>query len=132
MPRDVLLTSGDDFPHYVGELITGDTLIVQRAKIRLRTFRGEWILDEAAGLPFVEWSGAKTDVRGVVLATKREIEAIPGVKRAELSGALDATSRRTTIVGAVVFDDGTQRGLKFAPFGVLGDSLPTVVASPAG
>lgn len=131
MPRDIRLTDGGDFPHYCGDLITGDPLVVQRAGIRLRTFRGGWIFDATQGLPFIEWAGRKADTRGVALATKRELEGIPGVKRAECTATIAASTRRVTIIGRVFFDDGTQRGLNFAPYGVLGDSRPNVTATPS-
>ena len=131
MGHDIRLTSVGDFPHYCGDLITADDLVVQRVAIRLRTHRGGWILDASQGLPFIDWSGRKSDTRGVALATKREIEGAVGVKRAECTATINATTRRTTIVSVVVFDDGTQRGLNFAPFGVLGDPLPTVTAGPS-
>lgn len=130
MAHAIGLDANDDWPHYSGAMITGDALIVQRARIRLRTFRGEWVLNAADGLPIVAWAGRKTDVRGMVFAVRRELEGITGVKRAAVSVALDATTRRATVAGGVTFDDGTQRGIVFAPFGVLGDPLPSVVASP--
>lgn len=129
--RDVKLTNTGDFPHYVGDLITGHDLVVQRTAIRFRTFRGGWLLDAAQGFPFVQWSGRKTAARAVVLAAKREAEGVPGVKRAEVTGALDAATRRTAVNVAIVFDDGTRRGLTFAPFGAFGEPLPTVVSVPS-
>lgn len=59
-------------------------LILQRARIRLETFLGEWLLDQSKGLPYLEWRRVKQPPLDEVLnLVRREIEDIPGVLRTE-------------------------------------------------
>lgn len=50
---DVLLTPDGDI-YRSTRLATGIDLVKQRLQIRLNTFRGEWILDFAQGIPYFE------------------------------------------------------------------------------
>lgn len=122
MSHDVRLVDGD-LPHLTGP-VRGDDLTMQRARVRLRTFRGEWVLDAAAGLPYLDWAQRKTPAEVVALAVAAELEATPGVKRADLRAVV--VDRALTLSGTVTLDDGDQRGVVVAPFGVYGDPLPRV------
>ena len=129
MPRDVLLES-NDLPAFVGDLVDSDEVTAQRVAVRLRTHRGEWLLDASAGLPYGAWAGRKIPPRVVVAAAKAEIESTPGVLRADLVGDLDTTTRRTTVTGRVTLDSGEAVGVNFAPIGPFGDALATFDPAP--
>ena len=64
--------------------VTGLALVLQRVRLRLLTFLGEWILDASKGLPFLRWIATKPPDAAVIGAVvRREIETTPGVLRVE-------------------------------------------------
>lgn len=82
MSADVFLDllTGDLPPSF--RFATSIELILQRAKIRLETFLGEWLLDQTKGLPYLQWRRFKIPPLSEVLNfTRRELSTIPGVLR---------------------------------------------------
>lgn len=103
---DVGLVDGD-LPAFCRH-ITGDALTAQRLRLRLLQYSGDWLLDRAAGVPWLDWTQAKPPPLAEIEATlRREIETTPGVRRVdELRAAWDATARRVTVTATAVLDDG--------------------------
>jgi hypothetical protein len=128
MPIDVLLDDTGDLPRYTVMETDPETLTVQRLGMRLRTFLGEWILDQTVGLPFVAWSQKKpTDTSAIALLVRREIETCPGVRRVDgLAVSLETDAQRVTITGRVVYDSGATGRVVVQPFGVQGNPAPIV------
>jgi len=77
---DVQLAENGDLPKYTYHT-SGNAEVVQKISIRLNTFRGEWILDDSEGLPFLEWLQTKdppeADIENRIRA---EINAVEGVE----------------------------------------------------
>lgn len=114
-------------------LITGPLLIVQRVRVRLGTFLGEYLLNQFVGLPYLRWRQQKppdlTEIGAVVLA---EISTTPGVIRVtSFDISFDNVTRVIRIAGDVVVE-----GLEpadeavFAFVGVVGvgNSTPAVIS----
>jgi len=84
-------------------LIDGAELIAQRIKIRILTYRGDWILDQEAGLPWLTWLGQRPfPVQQVRARLRREFEAVDGVTGVDevtVERDADAESVAFTIVG---------------------------------
>ncbi len=77
---DVILASDGDVA--ADWLFLTDPLAVhaQRLQTRLRTFFGEWFLDQRIGLPFIAWKGQKPPrVAAIGSRVLSEIRATPGV-----------------------------------------------------
>lgn len=118
MPIDCKLVDGD--LQHLNTLISGDDVIYQRAEIRLRTFLGEWILDTAKGIPYIEWSGRKSDLTAISLLIKAELEGITGVARADVRSTYGTSNRKITTVANVTLVTGDVRTLTASPLSVLG------------
>lgn len=103
---DVGFDENGDLPAFTRH-ITGADLVEQRIQVRLGTFLGEWILDQHAGLPFVDWRASKPpDVDSINAVIQTEIEDTPGVLRVdELVTTFDASSHTVSTVGRVIVDD---------------------------
>lgn len=103
MPHDLLLIDGDlpERPTLVRD--RDPRLIVQRIRTRLRTFRGEWLLDQRVGLPWLEWRAEKPPRPERIRDAVRELlETTPGVVRVpELSARLDRERRAVVLEGRV-------------------------------
>ncbi len=83
MPFDVALDDDDDLPIRTRH-ISGTDLVLQRVRIRLRTFLGEWILDQFQGLDYLGFTQQKPpNVVEITNLVRREIETTPGVDRVE-------------------------------------------------
>lgn len=105
---DALLVDGDLTPR--GRLVTGDDATLQRVRLRLGLFAGEWILDQTVGIPWIPWMERKMALRlgeiGAVL--RAAIETTPGVNRVlGWSSAYDTSARRATFTGRFLLDSGT-------------------------
>jgi hypothetical protein len=62
--------------------VEGEDAIAQKVFVRLRTHRGEWLLDGRAGLPWERWFQQKpTPLEEIKDLITLEITRVPGVKR---------------------------------------------------
>jgi len=115
----------------VSRFITGAELVVQRARIRLATFFGEWILDQFVGLPYLAWRAQKPpDLSGQAAVIIAELQATPGILRvSELSSSFNAETRTVTHAGTCVVQDGeTVDGIAYAfVVSAGGNATPAVV-----
>lgn len=105
-------------------MITGRDLVAQRLRLRFQQFRGEWILDQQTGVPYVEWAGQKLHKQVVGALLRNEAETCPGVKQVLSITVTGTSSRRCTVAIEVLYDDGTQAALAFDTADVLGAALP--------
>lgn len=106
--NDVRLTEDGDLPEYT-EHISGLALIEQKIRIRLRTFRGEWMLDTSQGLPFFDWLKQKPiRINEVENRIRAEIAATNGVTSIpDLSVGFRRADAEIKIVTTVDTDYGT-------------------------
>ncbi len=131
MPLDVPLEDGD-LPHVTRALLAvgNPELAMQRARIRLQTFRGEVPSDASAGIPYVEIaSGSKATSamrRAFALLIRSELEAIDDIDRVTLSESFDPEARRLTTSIDVLLSGGERRGIVLSPLGVTGDPRPRI------
>lgn len=76
---DVQLTEDGDLPRYT-EYTSGHNEVIQKIVIRLKTHRGEWMLDDSAGMPYLEWLERKqpptVEVANKVRQEIREVEGV--------------------------------------------------------
>lgn len=103
---DILLDSDGDLPHRL-VLGTGLDLVLQRVRIRIGRFLGEWMLDTDAGLPWLRWLQDKPpDPVAIGSRIRREIEETAGVLRVEGYGAnFDRSTRTISVSGTIVAEE---------------------------
>jgi hypothetical protein len=104
---DVLLGPDGDLPE-ITQHITGIQLVMQRVKVRLQTFLGEWILDTSKGLDYHGWAQIRpapvNEIQALMLA---EVLGTPGVVRVpRWEVTFDKPGRTITIDGDVETEDG--------------------------
>jgi hypothetical protein len=93
--------------------------VVQQARIRLLSFRGDWFLDLREGVPYFEDVLVKNPNAGRIRAIMRQsLLGIPSVIRVpDLVLAFDKAQRLLRIRWSLVLDDGTViRSEDFGPF----------------
>ena len=76
--HDILLDENGDLPK-VTQHTRGWLAVVQRVKFRLQTFKGEWILDTAEGLPYLRWRGKNPNISEIGRKVQDDILSTPGV-----------------------------------------------------
>lgn len=80
---DIQLDEQGDLP-VAPRHVTDIAAVAQRVEIRLKTFFGEWFLDERRGLPWLEWKQQKPPNIDVIRERVRsEIRQARGVVRVE-------------------------------------------------
>lgn len=114
-------------------LITGPELTAQRARVRLATFFGEWILDQFVGLPFLAWRQQKPpDVDAIGAVVLAELISTPGVIRVDsFEGAFNPLTRTVTFQGDVtieIVDPADEATLAFRIELGGGNTTPAVIA----
>lgn len=109
--------------------ITGIPLVLQRVKIRLQTFLGEWILDQTVGLPFLAFAEQKPpDVNGISAVVQATIVSVPGVNRIRsFTGGFNNLTRQLVFDGQIVLDDEQVVETAIVLFPGLGNSTPAVI-----
>ena len=90
-----------------GQIALTATPLDQRIDCRLRTFLGEFWLDQTIGIPyFQEILKKNPDMQAVRAAFASEIQKVPGVKTLEsLSVSIDRASRKLTVTFSVTGTD---------------------------
>lgn len=126
---DIRLDSAGDLPD-VGALITGAELVAQRIGVRLRTWLGEWLLDNTKGMRWREWQGTKPFPLDLVTTmVRREIDTTPGVLRTSIVSATFSTDGEAAITFDVLCDDGTRLAVTVTPSAV-GNRVAGVLVRP--
>lgn len=112
---DVKLDENNDVDSYTSH-VTGDDLVVQRLNIRLQVFEGEYVLDQSAGVPWIEWlSEKRLDLAEIRDDLRRLILETPGVaeirrfslehEQEVLTGDVELVfESSTTVVGELTFE----------------------------
>lgn len=111
---DITLLNGD-MNLVNGELsfVTGQAAIGQHIEMRLKTFLGETVYDQSAGVPYIQIIFLKqTSIDSVQFILEQNVLATPGVTGIvefvldldPLTRALTITGTATTIEGDVDFD----------------------------
>ena len=116
---DVLLDENDDLPilpvHGVGI-----DVIMQRARIRLYTHRGDWPLDTRVGFDYLAWFAQKPAQLGTIGALlKRDLEEIDGVTR--LSDWSAVQSGDTIEFSAQLWTEYGKLSILVTPYGSSGN-----------
>lgn len=108
---DVKLDNTGDLELSNGDLVgvSGADGVAQRLLLKLRSFRGEWFLDEAFGVPWYQDVLVRGADTAILHATFTDaISSTPGVRRLErLVLDWDKTNRRLTVSFKVLTTDGT-------------------------
>lgn len=96
-----LRLSGADLTLEKGDLdlVDGVDAIAQHLRIRLRTFKGEWFLDERIGVPFFDTILVKNaNLAAVQSVLRRAVLTTPGITGIDqLDVDLDAATRVLTV-----------------------------------
>jgi len=130
MSMDVQLVDGD-LPHFTTH-IRGPAVTLQRIEIRLRTFVGEWLLDESQGLPYIEWIAQKpTQVDQISDVLRAEVETTPGVISVDSWVATRVkSSRRMSIAASITIEDSDDTiEAEILPFGADSNGSPAILWS---
>lgn len=124
MAYDLLLIDGDlpDRP----TLVRGPELIAQRVRRRLAMHRGEWLLDQRVGVPYVRWRAQKPPRVDAIGAHIRQVVTdTPGVLGVEAFRAV-LDGRTVRVTGRVLIEGGEVLELD-APVDLDGNVSPAVV-----
>lgn len=107
-------TTGLDQPY----LKEGTNAIAQHLLIRLRTFLGEWFLDQRQGVPYFRDILVKNPSAALVNSIfRRVLLGTPGVVLIEdLQVNLDKVSRSATLTFTATLDTGELIGTEYGPF----------------
>jgi hypothetical protein len=108
--RDLALDADGDFEVSGGDLqlVAGAEAVLQAIRIRLQFFKGEWFLDEDAGVPFFQSVLVKSPDANVLQAVFRTaILETPGVEALpSLTLTFDRAARRLSVAFRVSTDLG--------------------------
>lgn len=110
--------------------ITGTDLVLQRTRIRLKTFFGEFILNQTVGLPYVAWTQQKPpDVEGIGAVIRAEIEGVEGVELVvNFSGSFNLQTQTLTFTGQVLLSNENEvLDLRVGLLDRAGNSQPMVI-----
>lgn len=95
------------------QFVSGTDLVLQRWGIHSRTHRGEWLLDDRHGFPYVDWLEEKSDQSAEIrLAMRRALLATPGVESVRSILIEQDASLNYSGSVSVVLADRTELGLK--------------------
>jgi hypothetical protein len=95
-----------------GRFVSDRDQVVQRIRLRLGLFRGEYLLDGSKGLDFVEWRRFKRKpLKEILSVVRREIDTIPGVLRTEDPSIVDTGAAVRISLTVVTPEDGSFRVL---------------------
>ena len=105
MTADAQLTDGLDLRPRT-DLVTGDVLVGQRIRLRLQQVDGDWILDGAKGLPWLDWLTTKPFPEDAALGRiRQEIEGVPGVLQVQTL-TITRSGTSATVTGDVLTESG--------------------------
>ena len=108
--RDIALDGNGDWQVTAGDLVlvAGQAAILQAIRIRLQFFKGEWFLDEDAGVPYFQSVLVKNPDPNLLQTIFRDaILATPGVLGLpSLTLTLDRSTRSLTVAFRASTDEG--------------------------
>lgn len=91
------------------EFISGEDLIVQKCRLRLETYRGEWILDSRYGQPWFDWIDqgvSQTNLTQIEDTLRVSLEEIEGVRKAATTATAQADG--TVSINIVITLDASE------------------------
>jgi len=105
---DLKLTDSDmDLTDGELSFVTGPAAIAQDITMRLRTWLGETVYDQSAGVPYLQVIFVKsTPVESVRFILTQVVLATPGVTGVDLNTDLDNLTRTLTVTGTATSIDG--------------------------
>ena len=106
---DLLLTDYDvDLANGELTFVRGREAIAQDVKMRLRTWLGETVYDQTAGVPWIQaiFADKNPDLNSTRFILERQILATPGVTGITLDLSFDRASRVLTVSGEMTSIDG--------------------------
>lgn len=107
MPFDLLMSADGDLVFPLRPA-TGDALIQQRIRRRLRTFLGDWFLDPTKGLDYLSWMTQRPPPLATISArTRAAVEGTPGVQRVERWDAV-IDGQQVRVTGQILLTTGQQ------------------------
>lgn len=124
MAFDVALSDSGDLPVRTTH-ISGPDFIAQRIKTRLQLFKGEYLLDQRRGLPYLQWKQDRpVDVDAIGARIRSEIARTPGVTGvSDFEASFD--SGHFTVSATISIDD-VQARLEAEVFSPDGNSHPAI------
>lgn len=124
----VLLDADGDLPAYC-ELVSGPVLVVQAVETRLRTFLGDYLLDEAVGIDWIGFSQQKPpDIAGMLAILRREILAVDGVATViTLEGTENTATRTVSFTGEFKLTSGELVTLVVQPTSTDENGVPYIL-----
>ena len=112
---DIILGDDGDLPE-IPALGAGLEAIEQRVRVRLMTHLGDWPLDTAAGMPYIDWLAQKPPrVQTIGALIKREIEGVEGVSK--VTGWRAVQDGDTLSFSATIWTMEGAVDVKLTPFG---------------
>lgn len=98
---DMVIENGDV------SIVTGQEAIGQHIEMRLRTWLGETVYDQAAGVPYLQVIFRKsTPIESIEAIIKQQVLDTPGVTGVDLTLTADSSSRELTVTGTATTIDG--------------------------
>lgn len=97
-------------------LVDGPDAIRQEIEIRLSWWRGEWFLNRAAGMPWLELLTAKATAAEVAAVVRLAVASTPGVLEVRSVGCEPDVAERAWLVSFEAAVDGSDRPLVFSDF----------------
>lgn len=115
---DLLLDADRDLAFVAGQLVTvqGADATAQRLGVKLRTWLGEWYLDQRVGVPYVrDWLVKNPNLRLITSQIREIAMADPGVKSINrMAIDLDRVARTFRVDAEFVGNDGEPFALAFS------------------
>lgn len=104
-------------------LVSGADAVAQRLRVRLKLWRGEWILDRGVGFPWQRVLGEKDTARLAESLLREAIVTCPGVRSLDrFAFTVDPTTRRASLTFAVTATTGEP--VTIADFSPIAPSVP--------
>lgn len=108
MSYDVKLDANLDIS-IPSSFVKGEQLIIQKCKMRLEAYRGEWILDSRYGQPWLEWVDrgvSEANLNQISDVLRLSLEEIDGVRKAVVTTS--ATPEGEVSISIVITLDASQ------------------------
>lgn len=84
-------------------IISGPDLVVQRVRLRLNTFQGEWLLDARQGIPWIEWISEPPGLAVIEAFLLRRIASTQGILRVE-EFSVTQNDETLVVTGRLILD----------------------------
>jgi len=128
---DLLMDENDDLA-LPCQLVSDYRVVIQRLKIRLSTFLGEWTLDTSKGLDFFGWLNTRPPPLNIIGAKVREeIAGTKGVKViTDFDISFDIETKTITIAAEITLDEDEIVQLRVEPYTFGDNTRPNISFKP--